>query len=36
MPFTRFNINRILGDFEMDPGGHPMLNKNDRGETVDK
>ena len=30
-PFTRFNINRILGDVEMDPGGQPILIKNDRG-----
>ena len=24
-PFTRFNIHRILGDVEMDPGGHPII-----------
>lgn len=24
-PFTRFNINRVLGDIEMDPGGQPIL-----------
>ena len=35
-PFTRFNINRILGEVEMDPGGQPILIKNDRGQTVDK
>ena len=35
-PFTRFNINRIIGEVEMDPGGQPMLHKNDRGDTVDK
>ena len=35
-PFTRFNINRIAADVEMDPGGQPMLHKNDRGDTVDK
>ena len=35
-PFTRFNINRILGDVEMDPGGRPLLTKNQYGQTVDK
>lgn len=30
-PFTRFNINRILGDVEMDPGGQPILFKNENG-----
>ena len=35
-PFTRFNINRILGDIEMDPGGQPILEKNDYGLTFDK
>lgn len=35
-PFTRFNINRIIGDLEMDPGGQPILQKNDQGLNVDK
>ena len=35
-PFTRFNINRVLGDIEMDPGGQPILSKNEYGQTVDK
>jgi hypothetical protein len=35
-PFTRFNINRVLGDFEMDPGGMPILEKNHNGALIDK
>lgn len=35
-PFTRFNINRVLGDIEMDPGGQPILQKNERNQFVDK
>ena len=35
-PFTRFNINRILGDIEMDPGGQPILSRNAHGQLVDK
>ena len=30
-PFTRFNINRVLGDIEMDPGGQPLLLQNSHG-----
>lgn len=30
-PFTRFNINRIIGDIEMDPGGQPLLAMNAHG-----
>lgn len=26
-PFTKFNIKRVLGDFEMDPLGNPILEK---------
>lgn len=28
-PFTKFNIKNVLGDFEMDPLGNPILDKND-------
>jgi len=35
-PFTRFNIKRILGNFEMDPGGVPILSTNTEGNFVDK
>ena len=35
-PFTRFNINRVLGDIEMDPGGQPLLLQNAHGRTVDR
>ena len=30
-PFTRFNIHRVLGDVEMDPGGQPILATNEQG-----
>lgn len=30
-PFTKFNIHNILGDFEMDPLGNPILEKNSDG-----
>lgn len=26
-PFTKFNIKNVLGDFEMDPLGNPILDK---------
>ena len=35
-PFTRFNINRVLGDIEMDPGGQPILMRNQSGQLVDR
>ena len=35
-PFTRFNINRVIGDVEMDPGGQPILQKNDKGQNIDQ
>lgn len=34
-PFLKFNMSDIQGDFEMDPLGNPMLNKNKNGELVD-
>lgn len=30
-PFTKFNINRVQGDFEMDPSGNPILSRNPSG-----
>ena len=27
-PFTRFNVQNVLGTFEMDPLSNPMLDKN--------
>ena len=35
-PFTRFNIQRVLGDVEMDPSSRPVLQKNAKGHTVDR
>mmetsp|Transcript_2498 Transcript_2498/g.3138 ORF Transcript_2498/g.3138 Transcript_2498/m.3138 type:complete len:177 (-) Transcript_2498:1355-1885(-) len=35
-PFTRFNINRVIGEVEMDPGGQPILQKNEKGLNVDQ
>ena len=35
-PFTRFNISRVLGDFDMDPTGVPMLVRDSNGIFVDK
>ena len=35
-PFTRFNIQRVLGDVEMDPGSRPVLLRNAKGQTVDR
>ena len=34
-PFTRFNIKNIIGDFEMDPKGKPVLKKQ-KGNLLDK
>ena len=36
LPFTRFNINRIMGEVDMDPGGQPILGRNERGRPCDK
>ena len=27
MPFSKFNVKNVLGDFEMDPLGQPILEK---------
>lgn len=35
-PFTKFNINNILGDFEMDPVGNPILEKRSDGHFYDR
>jgi hypothetical protein len=35
-PFTKFNINNILGDFEMDPMGNPILDKRSDGYLYDR
>merc|ERR1711998_423007 len=35
-PFTKFNIKNILGDFEMDPLGNPILDRDARGDLVDR
>ena len=35
-PFTKFNIKRILGNFEMDPIGNPILDKGPNGELLDR
>mmetsp|Transcript_47785 Transcript_47785/g.64798 ORF Transcript_47785/g.64798 Transcript_47785/m.64798 type:complete len:286 (-) Transcript_47785:1639-2496(-) len=34
-PFTKFNIKNVLGDFEMDPLGNPILDKDDQGNLID-
>ena len=35
-PFTKFNIKNVLGTFEMDPAGNPILDKNENGELIDR
>lgn len=35
-PFTKFNVKRVTGDFEMNPSGIPILDKNPDGSLVDK
>jgi len=34
-PFLKFNVEDIRGEFEMDPGGNPILQKNSKGEFLD-
>jgi hypothetical protein len=36
LPFTKFNIKNILGDFEMDPLGNPILDRDVNGNLVDR
>ena len=33
-PFTKFNIKNVLGDFEMDPLGNPILEKDKNGNLI--
>lgn len=35
-PFTKFNIKRVLGDFEMDPLGNPILDRGTDGFYLDR
>lgn len=35
-PFTKFNVKRVTGDFEMNPSGNPILDKKPDGSLVDK
>lgn len=35
-PFTRFNISRVVGDFDMDPAGAPILQRDADGSFVDR
>lgn len=35
-PFTKFNIKRVLGDFEMDPLGNPILDRGTDGAFLDR
>lgn len=35
-PFTKFNIKKVLGNFEMDPLGNPILDKGPNGQLVDR
>merc|ERR1711990_1290947 len=35
-PFTKFNIKNVLGDFEMDPLGNPILDKDGSGNLIDR
>lgn len=36
MPFSKFNVKNVLGDFEMDPLGQPILEKQGDGEFKDR
>jgi hypothetical protein len=31
MPFTKFKIKNVQGNYEMDPLGNPILDKNGKG-----
>jgi len=35
-PFTKFNIKNILGDFEMDPIGNPILDRDQQGNLIER
>lgn len=34
-PFTKFNIQKVQGDFEMNPSGNPILKKGVNGRLID-
>ena len=35
-PFTKFNLNNVQGDFEVDPIGNPILDKDSLGNLIDR
>ena len=35
-PFTKFNVKNVLGDFEMDPLGNPILDRDKNGNYIDR
>lgn len=35
-PFTKFNVKNVLGDFEMDPLGNPILDRDADGNLIDR
>ena len=35
-PFTKFNVKNVLGDFEMDPLGNPILDRDTDGHFIDR
>merc|ERR1711935_242560 len=35
-PWTKFNVKNVLGDFEMDPLGNPILEKDKNGNVINK
>jgi len=35
-PFTKFNVKNVTGNFEMDPLGNPILDKDANGQLVDR
>ena len=36
LPCTKFNVKNVLGDFEMDPLGNPILDKDPKGNLMDR
>jgi hypothetical protein len=36
LPCTKFNVKNVLGDFEMDPLGNPILDKDPKGNLIDR
>jgi hypothetical protein len=36
LPCTKFNVKNVLGDFEMDPLGNPILDKDSKGNLIDR